>query len=87
MCNGGPPLSAEQVEARLKERLGARVRGLRVLLRDGGVVLQGTVYTYYSKQVAQQVAMQELGLTIAANEIEVRWDLDRPGPTDRGPER
>jgi hypothetical protein len=48
---------------------------LRVLVREGGVVLQGTVYTWYSKQVAQQVAMQELRLTVLANEIEVRWDL------------
>ena len=76
--NGAP--SPEQVEALLKERLGTRVQGLRVLVREGGVVLRGTVYTWYSKQVAQQVAMQELRLTVLANEIEVRWDLGRRGP-------
>ncbi len=86
MGNGDVPSSAEQVEARLRERLGTRVQGLRVLVRDGGVVLRGTVYTGYSRQVAQQVATQELGLTVVANEIEVRWDLDGPVPTDRGPE-
>ena len=68
-----------QVEALLKERLGTRVQGLRVLVREGGVVLRGTVYTWYSKQVAQQVAMQELRLTVLANEIEVRWGLGTPG--------
>jgi len=73
--NGAP--SPEQVEALLKERLGTRVQGLRVLVREGGVVLRGTVYTWYSKQVAQQVAMQELRLTVLANEIEVRLDLGR----------
>jgi len=80
MGTNGLPASAEQVEVLLKERLGTRVRGLRVLAREGGVVLQGTVYTFYSKQVAQQVAMKELRLTVLANEIEVRWDLGRPIP-------
>ena len=80
MCNTGLSSSAEQVEALLKEWLGTRVQGLRVLVREGGVVLQGTVYTWYSKQVAQQVAMQELRLTVLANEIEVSWDLGRRSP-------
>ena len=80
MCNSGLPSGPEQVEALLRERLGTRVRGLRVLVREGGVVLQGTVYTWYSKQVAQQVAMRDLRLTVLANEIEVSWDLGRRGP-------
>jgi osmotically-inducible protein OsmY len=79
MSDSGPP-SQEQIEALLKEQLGVRVQGLRVLVREGGVVLQGTVYTWYSKQVAQQVAMQVLRLTVMANEIEVRLDRGRPDP-------
>jgi hypothetical protein len=49
------------------------------------VILRGTVYTWHSKQVAQQVAMQEPRLPVLANEIEVRWDLGRRtrAPTDR----
>ena len=62
MGSSGHP-DPEQVEALLRERLGTRVQGLRVLVREGGVVLQGVVYTFYSKQVAQQVAMRELRLT------------------------
>jgi hypothetical protein len=81
MSNSGPP-DPGQVEALLRERLGTRVQGLRVLVREGGVVLQGTVYTWYSKQVAQQVAMQELRLTVLANEIEVRWGLGAPGRSE-----
>jgi hypothetical protein len=82
MCNSGLPSGPEQVEALLRERLGTRVKGLRVLVHEGGVVLQGTVYTWYSKQIAQQVAMRDLRLTVLANEIEVNWDLGRrsPGP-------
>ena len=79
MSDSGPP-SQEQIETLLTERLGTRVQGLRVLVREGGVVLRGTVYTWYSKQVAQQVAMQELRLTVLANEIEVSWDLGRRSP-------
>ena len=79
MGSSGHP-DPEQLEALLRERLGTRVQGLRVLVREGGVVLQGTVYTWYSKQIAQQVAMRELRLTVLANEIEVRWDLGRHAP-------
>jgi len=51
---------------------------LRVLVREGGVVLQGQALNYYAKQLSQHIAMQELRLTIVANEIEVRPALPAP---------
>jgi hypothetical protein len=79
-------VNAEEVEAFLKQRLGARITGLRVLIREAGIVLQGTVSSYYVKQLAQHAAMKVLCLPILANEIEVRGDLrirdsDGPNPT------
>jgi hypothetical protein len=69
--NGTATPEAEQIEAHLRVRLRGRVRELRVLLRDGGVVLRGRTVTYYSKQLAQHVTMKEVKLLILANEIEV----------------
>jgi hypothetical protein len=74
--DSNPVTNAEQGEALLKQRLGSRVSGLRVLVREGGVVLQGMAFTYHAKQLAQHAAMHALGLKVLANEIEVCWDLD-----------
>lgn len=56
----------------LKNRLGYRVRNLRVCVNDGGIVLEGQTSTYHAKQLAQHWAMEESSLPIVANKIEVR---------------
>jgi hypothetical protein len=68
------PLSREelmQAEEHIRSRLSGRVRDLRLLVRDQGLVLQGRAHTYYEKQLAQHVVMETLRLAIRANEIEV----------------
>jgi hypothetical protein len=75
MCESVSEHSLEQIEAHLRQRLRGRVWTLRVLIREGGVVLQGQALSYYVKQLGQQIVMQELGLMVAANEIEVRPTL------------
>jgi hypothetical protein len=85
MCGDtNPKVNAEEVEAFLKQRLGVRITGLRVLLREAVVVLQGTISSYYVKQLAQHAAMKVLCLSILANEIEVRWGLRTPDPDGPG---
>jgi hypothetical protein len=69
--NAGAPTSVEQLEAILLQRSGRQIRGLRVRVDPGGLVLQGRATTYYAKQLAQHAAMQVTGLPIMANEIEV----------------
>jgi hypothetical protein len=72
MCDkSAPPACTEQVEALLKQKLGARVWNLRLVMEDGGIVLQGHTCSYYAKQLAQHVAMAVLQLPIRANQIEV----------------
>jgi hypothetical protein len=86
MCGDtNPKVNAEEVEAFLKQQLGARITGLRVLIREAGVVLQETISIYYVKQLVQHAAMKVLGLPILANEIEVRWDLRTPAPDGPDP--
>jgi hypothetical protein len=71
---------ADQAEALLRRRLGARVCEVRVLARDGGVILHGRAPSYYTKQLAQHVVMQGLKLLVMANEIEVLWAPPAPDP-------
>jgi hypothetical protein len=64
--------SVEQLEALVQRRLNGRVRALRLLVRDQGLILQGQTSTYHIKQLAQHAALEITGLAIRANEIEVR---------------
>ncbi len=61
-----------RLETHLQSRLGSRVRQLRVVCRDDGVVLYGNARTYHAKQLAQHLVMEITDLPILANEIEVR---------------
>ena len=78
-------MTSEEAEALLRRRLGSRVIGLRVLIREGGAILQGTAFSYYANQLAQHDAMRILGLVILANEIEVRLDRHTPAPDEPDP--
>jgi hypothetical protein len=64
-------LCLDALENRLQARLSGRIRGLRVLLRDSGIVLRGLARTYHAKQIAQHAIMAETTVPILANEIEV----------------
>ena len=66
------PLSAELLETSVQRRLGTRIRGLRVIVRQDGIELRGVVSTYHAKQIAQHAAMDLSDLPILANDIEVR---------------
>jgi hypothetical protein len=59
------------LEGLLKRRLGNRIRELRLIFQQSGLILRGRTETYYAKQIAQHVAMEHAGVPILANEIEV----------------
>jgi hypothetical protein len=61
----------EQLEAHLRSQLGNRISSLRVLIRDGGLVLSGQTRTYYAKQLAQHALMAATSCPLGSNEIEV----------------
>jgi hypothetical protein len=62
----------EALEAQVQRRLSGRVRGLRVLVRENGLILQGQAVTYHAKQLAQHAVMEQTHRPILANDIEVR---------------
>jgi hypothetical protein len=61
----------EYLEMMVQRRLGSRVRGLRILNRPGGIILQGRATTYHAKQLAQHAVMEVIHQPILANDIEV----------------
>jgi len=66
------PPQEEHLEALVQRRLAGRVRDFRIRVRHDGVVLEGRAPTYHAKQIAQHAVMELVGMTIVANEIEVR---------------
>ena len=74
--NTAPPADpraelTDRLASTVHGRLGNRVRGLRIVVRDDAVVLQGRAYSYYEKQLVQHTVMESSSLPIAANEIVV----------------
>jgi hypothetical protein len=61
----------EHLESVLYNRLGGRVRDLRIIIRPSGIILQGRAATYHAKQLAQHAVMESAVLPILANNIEV----------------
>ncbi|MCS7168513.1 MAG: hypothetical protein RMI91_11040 [Gemmatales bacterium] len=62
----------ETLQTRLEAALGSSVRELRLIRRNGGVILQGRASSFYGKQLAQTIFMRLCDLPVLANEIEVR---------------
>ncbi len=74
MMTHAQDISSEEearLEMRILARLSGRVRGLRVVRRDNGFILQGRTRTYYAKQLVLHAAMQATTLPILVDEIEV----------------
>jgi hypothetical protein len=60
-----------RVAAHVHSRLGSRIHEFRLHTHADGLILEGSVGTYYGKQLAQAVAAELSGCVIAANEIQV----------------
>jgi hypothetical protein len=66
-----PSQELDQLEAHVQSLLVGRVRAVRLVLREDGLILHGRAMTYYAKQLAQHAVMTATTLPLAANEIEV----------------
>ena len=55
----------------VRRRLAGRVRDLRLVLRENGIVLQGRACSYYGKQLAQHEVLRVANAAQLVNEIEV----------------
>ena len=61
-----------RLETHVQAQLGSRVRDLRVVCRNNGVILQGSARSYHAKQLAHHSVMEITDLPVLANKIEVR---------------
>jgi hypothetical protein len=62
-----------EMAARIRQQLKGRscVRGLQVLVCEGGIILRGQSSTYYGKQLVQHALLALTPVPLLANEIEV----------------
>ena len=62
---------ADKLAEQVRSQLAGRVHDLRLLLRDGGLVLQGHCRSHHAKQLAQHLVVASTHVPLLANEIEV----------------
>ncbi len=65
------PSRTERLQALVQQRLGTRVRDLRIVVGRQGVILEGRAPSYHAKQLAQHAAMELGELPVLANNIQV----------------
>ncbi len=66
-----PDPVAERVEQEVRNRTNGRVRGLRVQIQDGHVIITGRTSTYYAKQLVTHAALSAADHFLVMNEVEV----------------
>ncbi len=71
LLSPSPDVLAEQIEQAVQSRTGGRVRGLRVHVVDGCVIISGRTSTYYNKQLVTHAAMEAADDALVMNEVEV----------------
>jgi hypothetical protein len=65
------PELLEQIEQAVQARTGGRIRGLRVRLDDGCLVVSGRTSTYYNKQLATHAVRDAVDDMSVQNDVEV----------------
>ena len=63
--------NVETIERVVRSRTSGTIRGLRVELVNGEIVLSGRVNTYYTKQLASNAALEAVKNVTLTNDIEV----------------
>lgn len=71
LLSPGPDVLVERIEQAVQTRTGGRVRGLRVHVVDGCVIISGRTSTYYNKQLVTHAAMEAADDALVMNEVEV----------------
>jgi hypothetical protein len=65
------PAELERLEGLIRLRVSRRIRNLRLVCGEDGLVLRGQAPSFYVKQIAQQAVMEATDMPISANEIAV----------------
>lgn len=62
---------ASLVEQEVRNRTSGRIRGLKVQVSEGNVVITGQTKTYYAKQLVTHAALDTTDQLVVKNEVEV----------------
>jgi hypothetical protein len=60
-----------ELEDHLRTELRSFVRDLSIEVTSGGLILHGSAYTFYGKQLAQQEVMRRTHLRVLTNRVTV----------------
>ena len=71
MSSGRQQLLVDRIERLIAERTSGLIKGLRVEVFPGEVVLSGWTQTYYAKQLATHAALDVIETGTLVNSIEV----------------
>ncbi|MBX9579371.1 MAG: hypothetical protein K2X87_03605 [Gemmataceae bacterium] len=66
-----PARIVAELAAEIRRRHRNAIRELRVEVHEGGLILSGSAYSYYGKQVAQHEALGRTNLVLLANRVVV----------------
>jgi hypothetical protein len=61
----------DALEVHMQSRLNGRVRNLRLVCRETGLIIQGHAFSYYVKQLAQHAVMEATSVPVLSNDIVV----------------
>jgi hypothetical protein len=61
-----------QIHDQVHSKMHGRIWEFRVVRLEGGLVLTGCTKSYYAKQLAQHLVMENTDLPILANDIQVQ---------------
>ena len=70
-CTESPELLVEIIERFVQSRTSGMIRGLRVDVVNGEVIISGRTSTYYTKQLATHAALRAVEGVSLTNDIEV----------------
>ena len=71
VCTEAPQLITANIERLVRLRTGGMIRGLKVEIDDGDVVISGRTSTYYNKQLVTHAALDAAETVTLTNDIEV----------------
>ena len=77
---------ADKLAEQVRCLLAGRVHDLRLLPRDGGLVLKGHCRSRHAKQLAQHLVMASTHVPLLANEIEILCGFGRHSDDARPPD-
>lgn len=70
-CPRSSGIGCDELQHHVTKRVGSSVRQLHLKAAHNGLILRGSVRSYYAKQLVQEAVMERTSIPIVSNEIQV----------------